>query len=110
MTNTKMECSKCGSSILESTAGQNSGLCKTCVAGPKIETVAEGMELGMRLLLGLFFAALVGTIGYGIGSFLGTIGGIIVTIPFAFFGFVYGCFCVEINAIIRTLLPFISDP
>lgn len=110
MTDAKTECAKCGTSILQSTADQNNGRCKPCATGPNLENVAEGMELGMRLLLGLFFAALIGAVGYGIGSLLGTIGGIIVAIPFALFGFVYGCFCVEINAIIRSLLPFIADP
>ena len=110
MAESKTECSKCGASILQSTAERNAGRCKPCATGPKLENVAEGMEFGMRLFLGVFFAFVIGGIGYGIGSFMGTIGGIIIAIPFAIAGFVYGCFCVEINAIIRSMLPFMLDP
>ena len=110
MTDSKTECSKCGASILQSTADRNGGRCRPCATGPSVETVAEGMELGMRLLLGVVFAVVIGGIGYGIGSIFGTIGGIVVAIPFGFIGFLYGCFCVEINAIIRSFLPFMLDP
>jgi len=103
-------CAKCGASILESTAKRNNGHCKPCTKGIGLGDVAEGMDFGMRLLLGVFFGALLAGFGFGIGSFLGTIGGIIVAIPFAGIAFVYGCFCVEINAIVRSLLPFMLDP
>ena len=63
----------------------------------------------MRLILGSIFAVLAGGLGFGVGSVLGTIGGLIVAIPFAMTGFCYGCFCVEINAILRSILPFIFD-
>jgi hypothetical protein len=64
------------------------------------------MELGVRLFLGVVFAVFIGGLGFGIGSFLGTLGGIFVAIPFTLVGFIYGCFCAEINAIIRSFLPF----
>ena len=63
----------------------------------------------MRLILGSIFAVVIGGLGCGIGSVLGTIGGIVVAIPFAMIGFCYGCFCVELNAIIRSVLPFIFE-
>ncbi|MEP3480089.1 MAG: hypothetical protein ABJZ55_12635 [Fuerstiella sp.] len=110
MAESKTKCLKCGAAILQSTAEQNGGRCKPCATGPKLENVAEGMEFGMRLFLGLVFAVVIGGVGYGIGSFLGAIGGIVLATPFALVGFVYGCLCVEINAIIRSLLPFMLDP
>ena len=110
MTESKTECSKCGASILQSTAERNGGRCKPCSTGPKLENVAVGMEFGIRLLLGVVFAVVIGGLGYGIGSFVGTIGGIILAVPFTIVGFIYGCFCIEINAIMRSLLPFMLDP
>lgn len=110
MSELKTECAKCGASILQSTASENDGRCKPCAVGPNLENTAEGMEVGMRLLLGVIFGVLFGGLGYAIGSFLGTIGAVIVTVPFALAGFVYGCFCVELNAVIRSILPHILDP
>ena len=110
MAELKTECSKCGASILQSTADENAGRCKPCETGPKLENVAEGIGFGMRLFLGVIFAFVIGGIGYGIGSFMGTIGGIVAALPFAIVGFIYGCFCLEINATIRSILPFMLDP
>ena len=110
MSEPKTDCATCGVSILQSTATQNGGRCKPCATGPKLEDVAGGIEFGTRILLGIVFAAVIGGLGYGIGSMLGTIGGVIIAIPFASLGFLYGCFCVEINAIIRSILPFMLDP
>lgn len=104
MTEPETECVKCGALILQSTATRNGGRYQACATGPKVEDVAEGMELGMRLILGVVFAVIIGGMGFGISSFLGTIGGIFVAIPFALVGFIYGCFCVEINAIIVGVL------
>ena len=109
MTEPETKCLKCGASILQSTATRNGGRCQPCATGPKVEDGAGGMELAMRLTLGVVFAVIIGGLGFGIGSFLGTIGGIFVAIPFTLVGFVYGCFCVEINAIIRSVLPFMLD-
>ena len=63
----------------------------------------------MRLFLGVVFSCVIGGLGYGLGSLFGMFGGIVIAVPFAFVGFIYGCFCVEINAIIRSLLPFTLD-
>ncbi|WP_442507111.1 hypothetical protein SH528x_006009 [Novipirellula sp. SH528] len=75
----------------------------------KAGDVAESMELGLRLLLGVLFGCLFAGLGYGIGAILGTVTGIIVATPFAFVGFIYGCFCVEINAMIRLILSSIFE-
>ena len=109
MTQPKTKCTKCGTSILQSTAARNSGRCKPCATGPKFENTAGGMELGMRLILGSIFAGVAGGLGFGIGSVLGTIGGLVFAVPLAMIGFCYGCFCVQINAILRSILPFIFD-
>lgn len=110
MPDPKTKCRECRDLVLQSTADKNGGRCKPCAASPKFEDVAEGVALGMRFLLGVFFGVVIGGVGYGIGSLLGTIGGIAVAIPFAMLGFIYGCFCVEINAIVRSILPFVFDP
>ena len=81
MTESKTECSKCGASILQSTADRNGGRCRPCATGSRVETVAEGMELGMRLLLGVVFAVVIGGVGYGIGSILGTVSYTHLTLP-----------------------------
>ncbi|TWT79574.1 hypothetical protein CA13_09780 [Planctomycetes bacterium CA13] len=110
MLESKTECTKCRALILQVTADRNGGRCKPCATGAKLENISEGMEFGMRFLLGAFFGAMLAGVGFALGSFLGTVGGVVVAIPFALTGFIYGCFCVEINAIIRSLLPFMLDP
>ena len=109
MVEQKLECLKCGALILQSTADQNNGRCKPCSAGPNLENIAEGTELGLRLFLGVIGGVSFAGLGYAIGSFAGSIAGIVCAIPFAMIGFVYGCFRVEINLLIRTMLPMIFD-
>lgn len=100
-------CAKCGASILQSTADQNDGRCQPCSGR---SDAVSSMTLGLRFLLGLIFGCLLGGLGYGIGSFVGSLVGVLVAIPFALIGFIYGCFCVEINAMIRSALPIVFDP
>ncbi len=75
----------------------------------KAGDVAESIEWGMRLLLGMLFGCVFTGLGYGLGAILGTVTGIIVATPFAVVGFIYGCFCVEINAIVRLILSSLLE-
>ena len=109
MSESKTECTRCGSSILRSTADRNNGRCEPCASGKRVNQVSDSMELGLRLLLGIFFAGLVGGLGYSVGASFGTIGGLFVAVPSTLAGFIYGCFCVEINAIARTALHMMID-
>ena len=78
-------------------------------ARPKTEELLEHMEFGTRILLGCVFALVFGAVGYGLGSILGTIGSVVLAVPFALVGFIYVCFSVEVNSMIRTMLGFFVD-
>ena len=45
MSEPKTKCSKCGASILPSTATQNNGRCKPCASGPKLDDVVKRIVL-----------------------------------------------------------------
>ena len=99
----KLECTKCGASILKTTADENNGRCKACVRGAVDPAdVAEAMEFGMRTLMGAVFAIVFAGIGYGLGVVFGTFIAVVTAIPFAIVGFIYGFFSLEINSIIRS--------
>ena len=107
MTDTaRTECKKCNAVILQSTAVATGGRCRKCEIKP--ENVAEGIEWGLRSILGIVFACIFAPAGYLLGSFLGTAGSIVCAIPFAIVGFLVGCFIVEIKSILRLLIPFLD--
>ena len=110
MTATKTECVRCGTSIVQSTAKDTGGLCRPCEAGPDVETVSDGIEIGFRFTKALVFAIFAAGIGYTIGSVLGDIGSMVLSVPFTAVGFVYGFFSTEINAIIRLAFGWFVDP
>ncbi len=105
----KIACRKCNAEILGATASKNQGLCAQCVKGTSFEDIADGIAIGMRFLRGIIFSVFFAGLGYGFGSVVGTMTGIFVAVLFAVVGFVYGCFCSEINSLVRTLLSFTFD-
>lgn len=106
----KLECTKCGASILKTTADENNGRCKACVRGAVDPgDVAEAMEFGMRTLMAVLFTIVFAGIGYGLGVFFGTFIAVVTAIPFAIVGFIYGFFNQEINSIIRSWFLMFFD-
>lgn len=118
----KTACKQCGLRCRVSRAQQTGGLCKRCAdgrtrrdglasspTGMTPSDIADGMELGMRLLFGAFFGSLLGGLGYALGTSFTPIAGYILGFAFGGAGFVYGCFCFEINAVLRSILPFWVD-
>ena len=71
--------------------------------------VADTMEAGMRPFLGLIFALVFGSFGFGLGFILGLMVGVFVSIPFSIGGFLVGCFWIEIRLLLQLLLPFWTD-
>ena len=106
MTSPKATCIKCGSEFLQSTAESNAGYCRKCKGGINHESIAEGVELSMRLLLAFVFAFVFSGLGYGVGAVIWTGIGIILALVFFPLGFVYGFFCVEINFFLRMIFRF----
>ena len=110
MSETKTKCRKCGESIYESTAEQHRGLCADCNRLPKVDDVIEGIGCAFRLLLAFLFGGLLGGAGYAIGAYFGIFGGLVLGVPLALIGFVYGLFFQEVNLALRVFLaPFLGD-
>ena len=98
-------CSKCDVPILQSTADDNDGFCGHCKSrrsgGFKLDlTPTETVEFSMRLFLGALFSVMGFGLGCALGSQLGTVSAFVVAIAFAVVGFVYGCFKMEIDALV----------
>ena len=68
------------------------------------------MNLGMRLLLGLFVAGVFGGISSGLGSLIGAVGSVVVATRISLLGFVCGCCSPELYAIIRSSVKSEHDP
>lgn len=103
--NSVAACKRFGVAIQAATAQELDGLCRPCSQGRFSSALglgdAEKLGISLRLIYGLLFGCILGGVGYGIGSSLGMFIGIVVAFPFALVGFIYGCFLVEINGIIR---------
>ncbi len=109
MSEKKVTCLTCKAEIIQATAIKNRGLCAQCIKGTSLEDIADGLSLGIRILRGVFFSSIFAVVGYAAGSVVGAMTGIFVAVPFATLGFVYGCFCSEINSLIRVVLSFVID-
>lgn len=108
MAGQKVACLKCKAVILGATAVKNRGLCGQCVK-TSLEDISDGLDIGMRLLRGLFFSVIFAGLGYGIGSVFGAMIGIFVAVPCVLLGFAYGCLSSEINSVVRAVLSFAFD-
>lgn len=95
---------------MQSTAKKTGGLCRPCDAGPDLVQVAERIEIGSRFLLAVVGAVIFGGIGYAVGALLSVLGGVVLAIPCAVIGFVYGFFKPEIHAILGLMVGWLVDP
>ncbi|MEM9420079.1 MAG: hypothetical protein AAGA25_13650 [Planctomycetota bacterium] len=66
----------------------------------KAERAGESFELGVRVILGLIFAFLLGGAAWAIGTYVWIGISIVLAIPAALIGFTAGFFWVEIKLLI----------
>lgn len=70
----------------------------------EVEQVADRVEIGVRLLLGVLFAGVLSVAAWGLGSQLWVGLGIAAVIPALLVGFVAGFFWPEIRFLLRLML------
>ena len=106
----KLECTKCGASILKTTSDENNGRCKACTRSLfKDLNDGDKFEFVMRAVIGAVFAIVFAGIGYGLAAFLGNLIAVVTAIPFAIVGFICGFFSQEISSIIRSWFSVFFD-
>ncbi|BCX47623.1 hypothetical protein HAHE_15310 [Haloferula helveola] len=101
----KTTCPECGAEFLKKTADSNGGYCLRCRPKKKREvdheSLADTMEIGLRLLLGFVFGCIFAGAGYGVGAMIWVGVGVLMALAGFPLGFLYGFFLPEINGFIR---------